>query len=305
MAGVRLRPGRADANPWGPTRRLVPRRSDQGAGVVECQVVRLVTAKILPFFLGDAGDAKLVASVVAGLQSKLWLVHLASRVDASRQFTSLPQHFKDHIHLALNLMQVLSGHLAGVCFASSLEVYGTPLYLPIDEAHPTVPFNLYGAGKLNTEHLIRVSCERLEIPACILRLSHIYGPGEHHRKAIPVFIKACLEGSSISLQGNGDDSRDFVHTNDVSHAIALAIESSRMGIFNISGGRSVRMRELVGYIQELCSRRVEVIAVPRERPKLQYAFDLTAAKEGLGYEPTVNLMDGLLSEIRWLQNRGT
>ena len=78
-----------------------------------------------------------------------------------------------------------------------------------------------------------------------------------------------------------------------------------MGIFNISGGRSVRMRELVGYIQELCSRRVEVIAVPRERPKLQYAFDLTAAKEGLGYEPTVNLMDGLLSEIRWLQNRGT
>jgi len=264
---------------------------------------RFVADGSVQFHAVDLAEPGTVAQVVAGLEGKAWLVHLASKVEPSRLFSGLEEHFRIHINPVVNLMEEIGGRLAGVCFASSIETYGTPQRQPLDETHPTVPFNLYGAGKLNAEHVFRISCDSLGVPLCILRLSHIYGPGEYYQKAMPVFIKACLDRGSVSLQGDGDDSRDFVHTTDVSRAIALALETGRSGIFNIAGGRTVSMRELLGLIQQLCNVSIDVVTVPRQRPKLEYAFDLAAARQGLGYVPTVDLADGLRSEIRWIQEQ--
>lgn len=266
-------------------------------------LARLVANGSVRFHKVDLGDPGSIAGTVAGLDGKAWLVHLASRVEASRDFSRLEEHFRIHIDPAINLMEAIGDRLAGVCFASSIETYGTPQRLPIDESHPTIPFNLYGVGKLNAEHLFRIACDRLGIPLCVLRLAHIYGPGEHYQKAMPVFIRTCLDSGSVQLQGDGGDSRDFVHTTDVSYAISLALETCQQGIFNISGGRAVSMREMLSLIQKLCNSNVEILTVPRQRPKLEYAFNLSSARAGLGYVPTVDLADGLLSEIRWIQDR--
>ena len=266
------------------------------------ELVRLVATGAVRFQIVDLGDRKAVAAVAARLEHEFWLVHLASKVEASRDFSRLEEHFKVHIEPVINLMEGIGNRLAGVCFASSIEAYGTPRWLPLDETHPTVPFNLYGAGKLNAEHLFRLSCVKLGIPLCVLRLSHIYGPGEPDR-AIPLFIKTCLDGGTVFLQGDGDDRRDYVNIDDVSLAIALALETGSDGIFNIAGGQSIRVRELIELIQRLCDANISIVAVPRQRPKVDYAFDLDAARRSLGYVPAVGLAEGLRSEIRWIREQ--
>jgi nucleoside-diphosphate-sugar epimerase len=251
----------------------------------------------------DLGDRSTLLPVLDLLNGPAYLVHLASRVEATREFTGLDAHFGVHLDPIFGLMEVFGQSLEGVCFASTIETYGFPQRLPIDESHPTVPFNLYGVGKLNAEHLLRIYCERAELPQCVLRLSHIYGPGETYRKAIPVFIEHCLRNRDVTLQAGGRERRDFVHVDDIARAISLAIERKANGIYTISGGQSVAIREALEIIMEQCGANISVHDQPASRPGIDYEFDLSHARGELGYEPQVSLAEGLKSEIEWFEER--
>jgi UDP-glucose 4-epimerase len=113
-------------------------------------------------------------------ERKIVLVHMASRVDSSRAFTGdmLPT-VHVYLHPAMHLVRALEGMLESVCFISTVETYGWPQYVPMDEQHPTNPFNLYGVGKLMTEDFLRIRCSAMGIPLTVFRLSHVYGQGEN------------------------------------------------------------------------------------------------------------------------------
>lgn len=252
--------------------------------------------------LCELNDPAGLAAALEGLGPH-WLLHLASKVEASRRFDGLEQHFAAHLGPIFQLMESLEGRVLGACLMSSIDAYGVPASLPVTESTPSRPFNLYGTGKLNAERLFQAWAEAADFPLCVLRPSQVYGPGDLHLKAIPVFIERCLRGEPISLQGDGTETRDYVSVRDVCNAIGLAIEGRAQGLFNVSSGRSVNMLQLLELIQALCGKKAELVPVPAARPKVDYRFDLTKASAVLGYAPTVPLAEGLAETIAWAKGR--
>jgi UDP-glucose 4-epimerase len=263
--------------------------------------IRAGTIRFLKVDLESLPSVEAVRSQVSG---KAALVHLASKVDSSRVFSAdAVRSVHTYLEPAFHLMRTLRGKLESVCFISTLETYGFPQYLPIDESHPTMPFNFYGVGKLLAEQFLQIQCRELQVPLTVFRLSHVYGPGEKYRKAIPLFIEACLQKKPATIQGDGEDERDFIHVDDISRAIRLAVEKKADGVFNLSGGRPVSMRELLKLIQSLTGSEVEVKHEARTGGPLRYALSLEKINRRLGYEPRVSLEKGLETEIRWLEGQ--
>jgi UDP-glucose 4-epimerase len=261
---------------------------------------RAVEQKKLDVVLTDLMDPAAVQAAGKKLPAKFHLVHLAAVIETTTEVGAQTRKTLDfHSGISMNIVDGWAGQIASICYISSWEVYGNPKRLPLDETHELDPFNVYGVGKLMTEGYLRVSCQSLGIPLTILRLPHIYGPGEWHNKALPNFIKNCIAGRPHKLFGGGKDLRQFVHARDVAYAIRLSLGRSSEGIFNIAGRESLNVRQLLNLVQNLMGTRLPVEELPADRPPLDLSFDLTHARQGLGYEPQVSLEEGVRGEIEW------
>ena len=251
----------------------------------------------------DLMDLAAVQAAGNRLPPKFHLVHLAAVIETTTEVSAQTRKTLDfHTGISMNIVDGCAGKIASICYISSWEVYGKPKRLPLDETHELEPFNVYGVGKLMTEGYLRVSCQSLGIPLTILRLSHIYGPGEWHNKALPNFIKNCIAGRPQKLFGGGKDLRQFVHARDVAYAIHLSLGRSNGGIFNIAGRESINVRQLLDLVQNLMGTRLPVEELPADRPPLDLSFDLTHARNGLGYEPQISLEKGVRGEIEWFRS---
>jgi nucleoside-diphosphate-sugar epimerase len=221
-------------------------------------------------------------------EGEVHLIHLASKVHNSNVITAnFGNEIKTQIGGFFRLVEYLMGRLAGISFASTIEVYGRPERIPVCEAHPTNPHSLYGALKLSLEKCLIIFCEKNHVPYTILRVSHVYGPGKSHSLAIPTFIEKCLKNQPITIMNDGADLRDFVHVDDVSQAFR----------------QSVSIMETLEMIQEICETKPELVSASPEKPSFDYVFDISKAKRKLAYEPTITLSAGLRSQIEWAKRK--
>lgn len=241
-----------------------------------------------------------IAEIGTYLPDKFHLVHLAAVIETTKEVgVQTRKTIEYHCVSSMNSFESWGKKLISACYTSSWEVYGVPKFLPIKETLETNPFNVYGIGKLLTENYLRVFCNSIGIPLTILRLSHIYGPGEWLNKAIPNFIKNCIAGNPHKLFGGGMDVREFVNVRDAAYAINLSLNRKSEGIFNIAGGRPLNIRQILDLVQRIYGSDLPVIELPADRPPLDLSFDLTLAERELGYKPKVTLEDGLKEEIDW------
>ena len=255
----------------------------------------------------DLLDGPVVDAVTAKLPPVFHLVNLATVIEVATKVTlDAKKTMGFHCGIAMNMADGWREHIISICHASSWEVYGVPNRLPLDENHETEPFNVYGVGKLLTENYLRVFCKEQGIPLTILRLSHLYGPGEWHNKAIPNFIKNCLAGRPHKLFGGGKDLRELVNNRDVAHAILLSLEREVKDreevVFNIAGGRCINIRQILDAIQTVMGTDLPIEELPADRPPIDLSFDLTRAKEKLGWEPQVAFEDGIREEAEWFRS---
>ena len=177
---------------------------------------REVQAGRVGMSLGDLTEYDSVRGLSDALPDRFQLVHMATVIETTTRVIPATQKTLDwHAGISMNLARAWRDRLASICFISSFEVYGNLPSLPIVESLPKVPNNVYGVGKLFAENCLRIFCRDLGIPLNILRLTHLYGPGELHNKAIPNFIKNCLAGRPHQLCGGGRDLREPVHVRDV------------------------------------------------------------------------------------------
>ncbi len=279
--------------------------------IVDCKVPTMpivrqaVEAKRVGLVITDLLNRSSVEAATTDLPPRFHLVHIAAVIETTIEVspqTKITLGF--HSGISMNMMDIWQDRLISICYTSSWEVYGVPKRLPFDETHEINPFNVYGVGKLMTENYLRVFCKSMGIPLTILRLSHIYGPGEWHNKAMPNFIKNCLSGRPHKLFGGGKDLREFVNVRDIAYAILLSLDRANDGIFNIAGGQSLNIRQILELIQTLIETDLQIEELPADRPPLDLCFDLTKAKQDLGYEPQVTLKQGLSEEIEWFRSMG-
>jgi nucleoside-diphosphate-sugar epimerase len=150
-------------------------------------------------------------------------------------------------------------NLKRIIFLSTIDVYGDDN--PITETSPVIPISLYGHSKLYCEEMIKAWADKMNISSTILRIGHVYGPGEEkYKKLIPIVFQKILSGEQIRIFGNGRDIRTFIFISDVVCAIIRSVElKSKDEIINVVGDEQVSINDLIEKIIHISERDVTIV----------------------------------------------
>lgn len=181
-----------------------------------------------------------------------------------------------------------------VICASTWEVYGTPQMQPIDEAHPCGPDHPYNITKLAGERLaISYGHLRSGLIVSALRLGTAYGTRMRANSVFSVFIDQALRGEPITIQGSGQQGRQFTHARDIGRAFAAAVQKASNGsVYNAVADEFVSIRQLAELVAaEIPTSIVYTAARQADVPTAMVSNDLI--KRELGWKPEVPFAAGL------------
>jgi UDP-glucose 4-epimerase len=189
-------------------------------------------------------------------------------------------------------------------YASSSSVYGDAAAIPMREDGFVQPVSPYGVTKLAAEHLCHLYQASYGIPTVSLRYFTVYGPRQRPDMAFHRFIRAALTGTPIQLFGDGGQTRDFTYIDDIVSATRAAGDRGRAGrVYNIGGGSRVSMHDVIGAIERVTGRTLDVRRQPVEKGDMRDTFaDTTRAREDLGFVPRWTLDAGLKREWEWMSS---
>jgi len=195
-----------------------------------------------------------------------------------------------------------------VVFASSSSVYGAKAELPVDESLAADPISPYGVAKLAAERYC-VSFSRVyeSFETVVLRYFNVFGPRQspfsQYAAMVPLFITAIAAGEPVTVYGDGEQSRDFTYVANVVDATVRAAHADGASgqIFNVAAGSPASVNDVAAAIGRIVGRRVERQFAPERPGDIRNSWaDVTAAKDVLGYVPSVDLEQGLRLTIEHL-----
>jgi len=188
-----------------------------------------------------------------------------------------------------------------VVFSSSTSVYGSTRQLPTTEDASPDPISPYGVAKLAAERYC-VSFSRVyeSFESVVLRYFNVFGPRQspfsQYAAVVPRFVTAIGSGEPIEVHGDGEQSRDFTYVGNVVDATIRAGEAAGASgeIFNVAAGSPASVNTIADTIGDLLDKPVERRHVPRRAGDIRDSWaDLTKSRRILGYEPAVDLREGL------------
>lgn len=193
-------------------------------------------------------------------------------------------------------------------YCSSSEVYGTAEYTPMDENHPLRPTTVYGASKLAGEIYARCFHNNFNLKVIIIRPFNTYGFNAHiagpYGEVIPRFIIRVKNNLPPIIYGDGKQTRDFTFVQDtVSGIIKAASEDKLVGeVINIASGQEVTIKKIAETVIRLLNKKLKIIYVsPRPKDVRRHFADISKAKKLLQYKPEVDLEEGILEYINFLE----
>jgi nucleoside-diphosphate-sugar epimerase len=192
--------------------------------------------------------------------------------------------------------------LARLVYASSSSVYGDAVAIPMREDAVPQPLSPYGVTKLAAEHLCHLYSANHGVPATSVRYFTVYGPRQRPDMAFNRFLRAALQGDSLSVFGDGSQTRDFTFVAD---AVAATMAAGDRGVpgraYNIGGGSRVSLNEVRDIVGRVTGKVLQINRGPAQKGDMRDTYaDTSLAKADLGFSPTVSLVDGLAEEYRWL-----
>jgi len=188
-------------------------------------------------------------------------------------------------------------------FASSASVYGDPKKLPMHEDDELSPLTPYCISKRAGEDLLGFYQRRADLSWIALRFFNVYGPGQkttaYYTSVINHFVDRLRRGEAPVIDGNGEQSMDFIHVHDIARATVLALEADQANLpINVGTGIDTSIAELARILIDAVGTDVEPVFNPRDVLVSRRAADITRAREVLGFEPTIAVRDGMTDLIR-------
>ena len=191
-----------------------------------------------------------------------------------------------------------------VVFAASSSAYGDTEELPKVETMPPNPRSPYALQKYAGEVYCRLYHELYGLETVALRYFNIFGPRQdpksEYAAVVPRFATACLRGEPATINGDGEQSRDFTFVADTVRANLLAADAPRApgSVINVAGGRRITLNELLAALQALTDTKVPPIHGPARVGDVRHSLaDLGRARTLLGFEPQVLLPEGLRQTV--------
>lgn len=253
----------------------------------------------LRFVEGNILDAGLVDELMPEHNA---VVHLAAESHVDRSFFAAGAFLSTNVlgtHVLLD-----AARRSGVdkfVHVSTDEVYGPLASGVATEASPLRPSVPYAASKAASDLVALSYFQTYGVPVCVTRSSNNYGPGQHPEKIIPLFVTSLLKGEPVTVHGEGQHVRNWLHVEDNCQGIECVLRAGEPGhVYNIGGGTDLTNNALTALILEACDAGWEQVRYVPDRPAndIRYAMDCTKITR-LGYRPQYTLPDGLAETVDW------
>lgn len=295
---------------------LVDQLLDQGARVrvlddfssgFESNLEHLSGRDDFELIRGDASDAAIVPAAVEGCDC---IFHLAAMVSVPR---SMREPVRCNAQCTTSTVQLLAAaEAAGVrrmVLSSTSAVYGDSPFVSKRESDAPAPMSPYAAAKLSAEAYMQCFSRTSKIETVCLRYFNVFGPRQdpqsEYSAVIPRFVSLILTGERPVIYGDGTQSRDFVYVRDVAKANLLAATMPGVsgGVFNVARGQRTTLLELLTTLSELLEQPIDPIFDPPRLGDIKDSLaDITLARTQLGFEPDVDMHEGLKDSIAYYRS---
>ena len=259
----------------------------------------------IEFLEGDIRDRQTCAAACAGID---YILHQAALGSVPR---SLADPLTSHdVNVTGTLNMLYAAHEAGVkrfVYASSSSVYGDHPVLPKVEENVGEPLSPYAATKAADEMYARIFSRCYGLETVGLRYFNVFGPRQDpfsaYAAVIPLFVKALLHGEAPTINGDGEQTRDFTYVANAVEANlrACTAPAEAVGeVFNVACGARASLNQLYAILQRLLERDVTpVYGSPRAGDVRDSLANIDKAKRLLGYSGAIQLEEGLTRALNW------
>ncbi len=259
-------------------------------GFVEREAIRVV--------LGDVRDGDSLRSIMEGHEV---VIHLAALIAIPYSYQAPRSYFETNVFGTMNVMEAARRAGVGrVVHTSTSEVYGTAVYVPIDERHPLVGQSPYSASKIGADQVAHSYWASFGVPVTTVRPFNTYGPRQSQRAFIPSVIVQLLSGAASISLGSLSPTRDLTFVTDTAEGFrAVAEGTGGLGeVFNMGSGFEISMGEVVDMLSDISGRKVAVTEDPsRVRPENSEVerlwSDSSKIEKIFGWKPAHGGHDGL------------
>jgi nucleoside-diphosphate-sugar epimerase len=247
------------------------------------------------------GDIRSTSDVTKAMRDIDAVFHVAALPSVARSWKDPVGSLAVNAHGTANVVEAAAkGGASAVVYSSSSSVYGDQKAETKSEDLDPQPISPYGYSKLLAE-MIALAHSRAPqgMRVVSLRYFNVFGPRQDpdspYAAVIPLFITHALAGSTATIFGDGTQSRDFTHVDNVVDANMCALQSEASGLaMNVACGDSHTLLELVDAISELNGRPLQTsFGPPREGDIKHSLADISLARAIIGYQPKVGFLDGL------------
>jgi len=234
-----------------------------------------------------------------------YLFHLAAQMDVRKSVADPAYDAAVNIGGTVNLLE--AGRRAGlkktVYAATGGAMYGEPSWLPADEHTPIEPLCPYGISKGTVELYLGLYRRLYGMAYTSLRYPNVYGPRQDpHGEAgvVAIFSQTLLSGRRPTIFGDGTMTRDYVYVADIVAANLIALDRGDGAALNLGWGTQVTVQEIFEGVRDAAGGEIEPVYAPKRLGEVEHiALDATAAGQALGWEPEVQLRDGLRRTVEF------
>ena len=259
---------------------------------------------------GDIRDFNLLEKITYDVDVTF---HLAAQIHVDRSYIEPRLTYEVNVIGTQNVLEAARIHDAKkVIYASTSEVYGSALHVPIDENHPLNAPHPYGASKIAADRMCHAYIQTYGMDISILRLFNTFGPRQRdigYGGVISMFTRRVLSNISPIIYGDGRQTRDYTYIDDAVRAYDMVLHHNETlpEPINFSSGKEISIIDLANKIIEFCgkSKDLEPVHVePRIGEVHRLIGDSSKAKRVLGWETEYDFDKGLRSFIEWYKNYG-
>ncbi len=263
------------------------------------------------FTRGDVNDRPKLWTM---LQEVDCVYHLAARVSVPESILYPREYNAVNVGGTVSLMEAMRDvGVKRVVFASSGAIYGDQDVQPLTEGQTPRPRSPYAVSKLAAEYYIRTIGGLWGIETVCLRIFNAYGPGQHlpasNPPVVPYFLRQALRNGTLVVNGDGNQTRDYVYVDNVVSAMVAAATAPNVNglVINIGSGVETRIRTLADLVLKVTGSQTNIVSSAQTPGGVaRLCADLTLAGQKLNYKPSIPLEEGLrLSLQRDVRYKGT
>jgi UDP-glucose 4-epimerase len=257
----------------------------------------------------DLRDQPEVDKALASFKPEL-VNHHAAQSEVPKSVADPAYDAQINIVGGLNLLKACVDHgVRKVVFSSTGgALYGEPDMVPASEDHPIRPLSPYGTSKFAFEQYLGTFRRTFGLDFTVLRYANIYGARQdfaaEEGRVVAIFASRMLADKPVTIDGTGEQARDMLHVGDVATANLAALERGSGGTFHVSTGVPVTVNDLFRKLADLTGYILEPKWGPsRKGDVYRIALDNERAKNELGWEPRVNLEEGLSLTVDYFREQ--